>query len=529
MVLTICEMWKALDELTIQVHPILSDYCPLIPLDLFEPLVLPRDPQMKRLHAFEGYLQARYNNSIPAMPSLLASPVTRNSFSVRIFNSSSEMQQTRFEIESYAERIKQEKITELEGKVAQLEKWDSEIRGEPCGCYYTPGRRGRFICCWRCRTIAEMSKVKINKFEWPLPNSDLDCKAAVFELRLPAAYQSWRDTTYLMLTDFLQSAPEAPKGERFYSFKDYSMLNDYIRRTGDLSWGSKEKPIAASHYDSPMTVALYTRESDVCFPHALRYQLYDVLGGTGTHQNLPQECSIRALVTPPIPSGRYTGLENWVKNVTHTQNAVISEQSRCPHDLDILEFIAFGSFRAGERIQWANVLLELEQSNLTYSAIEVHILVSHASSQCGTRLSESHLREAHQDLSDDNFCLELLAIVEKRLRAIEDNWQQRYCLLILGHISKRVLSVAGTRSDRIRSRCFVLIKDMIQIGHSWLQKLLEDAKELVDAGLLKLQGLALETALIARLCFDVDAHHVPELLSDIEGLAYIVHFPLSHI
>lgn len=53
MLLTLMELWVALDKCALQECKLLHDYTPEFPESLFEPLLLPKKPQMERLHRVE--------------------------------------------------------------------------------------------------------------------------------------------------------------------------------------------------------------------------------------------------------------------------------------------------------------------------------------------------------------------------------------------------------------------------------------------------------------------------------------------
>lgn len=101
--LTSLELWQSLDRLVITIHPLLKDYSPDIPLSLLEPLLLTRLDQMDRLHRFELYLANRHSGCSAGNPSIFSNP-SRNSFTVRYFDTSVHHQLLKFRIEEEANR-----------------------------------------------------------------------------------------------------------------------------------------------------------------------------------------------------------------------------------------------------------------------------------------------------------------------------------------------------------------------------------------------------------------------------------------
>jgi hypothetical protein len=522
MALTISSLWETLDRLTTSLFPILEEYSPEIPIDVFRALVLPTRGQMERLHRFESYLRSRHEAAQRhPTPSIFSSEVSHRSFSVRTYNGSQSMQDARQRIEEEAGRCRRHALEELSNAketYAEISKRRDEEHPS-CECYWTGGRRSWKVFCERCKLGERMQKVTVSKFEWPLPSGSPHVEAALFELMIPSAFRDWRDVTYEVITKHLSSPKGHQRSSKQYSFESYSVLKSEMRPVGSITWSSTAKPINSSHYGgaSSVQVTPSTEASAVCFPHALHYGLY--------YQSnplvFPSEDAMREKCTPHLPSGCYKVLQQWVSNVTHTQNEVIARQSKCHMDLDIHEFVAFGSLRAGELLQWMNIYRELGETNLTLSNHEVHILLSHASSQCGTT-GDHYLRQAHAELESSYFCVELLSAIATRLSAIADNWHERYSLLTLCHLVRRVLSVSGLAFHRVRVTCVQLLQQIIRISLSWIHSLKADAK--TAANPTAIQDRLLHVALIGRLTFDVDLVFLKELLFDDNSVEHLVLF-----
>ena len=66
--------------------------------------------------------------------------------------------------------------------------------------------------CIKCRLISQAHGMKISVHEWPLPNREIEAKAAVFDLDVPNVIKQWRDTTYQLLIDVLSPGVEHPPG-----------------------------------------------------------------------------------------------------------------------------------------------------------------------------------------------------------------------------------------------------------------------------------------------------------------------------
>jgi hypothetical protein len=109
MLLTILELWQAMDQLVLRICPLLGQYSPAIPSTFLEPLLLPKLRQMERLHGVEEYLRSCHARADARNPSIFSDP-SRRSFAVRHFNESSKHKNMRRQIEQDAElRIREGK------------------------------------------------------------------------------------------------------------------------------------------------------------------------------------------------------------------------------------------------------------------------------------------------------------------------------------------------------------------------------------------------------------------------------------
>lgn len=86
MVLTIMELWIALDKCATFHLPLLKEYSAGFPPSLFEPLLLPKKQQMDVLSMIEQYLAGREGNINPTCDSIFEKANTPTSFAVRFFD-----------------------------------------------------------------------------------------------------------------------------------------------------------------------------------------------------------------------------------------------------------------------------------------------------------------------------------------------------------------------------------------------------------------------------------------------------------
>ena len=113
MLLTMIELWIALDKIAIKETPMLADYSPEVPTSLLESLLHCKTGSLCRLHHTHQYLSCRYSESHSGW-SVLSPSITADSFAVRFYRSSSHLQRLKARIEEAAQREVRAKVVELE-------------------------------------------------------------------------------------------------------------------------------------------------------------------------------------------------------------------------------------------------------------------------------------------------------------------------------------------------------------------------------------------------------------------------------
>jgi hypothetical protein len=149
-----------------------------------------------------------------------------------------EHQQLKISIELAAQADRNAKISELDSKQQDyhslIQHWGS------LSCEYVNvirNKQGRRVevsehspQCQKCQLKRQADSMKIAIHEWPLPERDLEAKAAVFEIMLPNTISKWRDMTYRILVDFL--SPEFSKPDRLdrvYTLRGFKGIERYVQ------------------------------------------------------------------------------------------------------------------------------------------------------------------------------------------------------------------------------------------------------------------------------------------------------------
>lgn len=466
MLITAMDLWVALDKCALHHYPLLGDYDPEFPLSVFEPLLLPRRPQMERLFRVEQHLAKRRKAAMPGFPSIFCSINTLNSFPVRYFHRPSPCHlELRRRIEAEATTERSRKRSELTQKRQQYCDWIKES-GE-MGCEYVSRWRWRqqfsehSDSCPKCRLRSSAKGLSIDVHEWPLPARDLEAKEAVFELDVPTAVSHWRDTTYGILVDVLSvdpSAQDCRRGkrnhERVYTLRGYADLQKYVKsQAGRLQLASTAKPFIIAHYRNQKIS--HANEPNVCVNNGLIYSLYDTKKSRWTEELLGC-CDVREKCTIKLPAGPYKKLQYAVNDTIHTSNEVIAGQHECPEALTLHEYYAFGTLRAGHRLQWRNIAREITARTLNFSCHETHALFTQAAWQVGPFENSQACRKSHADLEERDFGESLLLALNDAVGTIEGNWQGATAARTFVALAARLLSFSPC--DMVREGCLRFLR-----------------------------------------------------------------------
>lgn len=522
MILTSMELWIALDKCVLYHHPRLHQYDPEFPPSLFEPLLLPKKPQMERLSQVEKYLAARKQAAKSGHPSIFQVVDSRNSFAVQHFEHSPHHQELRRKIEADAEIERSRKKEELAEKRKEYQKSMKELQDAACETYTQYNRKGRpYVVhdrrCQKCELKSKVEKLSIDVHEWPLPQKELQAKAAVFELDVPIEFGIWRDTTYSLLVDILSGernilSPDQRQdtGGVMIPFHNYADLRKYnSSRVGRVQLASRTKPFISSHYRS--VLVSQASKQKVCVNNGLNFDFHDSYSMKWTNMLLGF-CDVSKKCTLNLPAGPYERLQFVVDGTSHTSNEVIARQAECPAALTMHEYYAFGTLRSGFRLQWRNIARELLTGVLNFNCREVNILVTQAAWQCGPISGEVY-RESHVDLAEEAFGSSLLSVLNSAVHAIESNWQNVTAARILVALTTRLLSLCT--SDEIRDGCCLFLRRARVMLLRWSRELGEKLQRGQEKGdeLKNLNRRTLEMALTCYGTFDVDLPHLPYLIS----------------
>jgi len=423
MILTIMDLWMALDRLAIRQCPLLEEYSPEISSAFLHDLLLHRSSTMCRASYIEGYVDLRHREALHAT-SIFSDDVDDSCFAVKYFRTSKDLKQLYGAINMHAQQEREKKrqqLISLNQRSTSLLRQASEMTHDP-----RPQHNNK--TCQKCELERKAKSLKIRVHEWPLPSSAVQAQRTVFELSPPHAFSVWRDITYMILRDIGQSSHPTSRYKPQILLDTFSGLRQWAVKDHRVTIGSTTKSFAdQTHYN---LVQIPTQESSVLVNNGLSFRLFDRLHKSWVVGSFSGS-SIAELCIPPAPtSSPYSVLHRFVSSTQHTANDVIAAQADCPNDINLHEFIAFSGLRNGPRLQWLNITRELASPFLSFRLEEVHTLVTQAAWQLGP-LSNG-VREWHVDLSIPSFGSTLLRELEYLLEKVRANWQEEVTVRTIG-------------------------------------------------------------------------------------------------
>jgi hypothetical protein len=425
MILTILDLWKALDTLAIRRCPLLKSYSPEIPRDFLHPLLLHHSGSLKRAELIEKYISQRHEEAYYGT-SIFSDNATASSFAVQYYQKSPELQQLHADINQRASEEREAKRVELR---VLNERWQS-LQAAASSKAHTCDWRYRYSYCEKCQIISEADGLNIGVHEWPLPHETLQAQFVVFEISPPRPFSSWREITYKILYDIGMSntADRADSADPkllldAYSGLSYRAVHHNYHR---ITIASTTKSFTQSHYSN---VRIPADVSGVLLNNGLSFKLFDRTSLSWAAG--PFISTITDICAPRIPvSTPYSKVHSFVSGTHHTSNEVIAAQAECPPEMSLHEYMAFGGLRSGPRLQWFNIARELSSHSLSFRREEVHTLVTQAALQLGPL--QDCVREWHLDLGIPSFGKALLQELEALLKRIEANWLEEVTVRTIG-------------------------------------------------------------------------------------------------
>ncbi|CAF0949279.1 unnamed protein product [Adineta steineri] len=404
-------------------------------LELFEYLILPSRDEMILARTLYDYFQ---EYSTKQYPELLSHIDSKNAFGVYFAERSEQMVKVLTEIQAQVEQdknAKRQEVIEEKAKYDELMKQAVELICE-CETEY-PYKK-----CDRCKMVQKANNMKVEIYECPIPSRRESALAVIFELQMPIEIRCYRD----ILWQFINRPTLVPSNH----MHEWLSISPHCGKLSIYNTGSynrkvklvsSTKSISQTHYFAPRSVSSTPLE-DFLLENSLHVQISPTKPST-----FQDEC---LTLTPQLTDANYRLLQFSVDSTKFVQNHVIAQLSNCSVSMKPSQFVEFGSFRSGHRLQWWNLLSIIELDSLPMNEESVAILITHSLWQYGPMTNDREdlicywCPESHQQLLDDDFVDELIIRIDHRLDECKCNWQHELVLVILTIIVMRILTICNS-------------------------------------------------------------------------------------
>ena len=474
---------------------------------LCEFLVLPMREDMIRAYNLYQYFKQFKGQPYP---DLLTDITDNEAFGVHHVSQSPKIIIAMEKIKVQSGIDKQKKREEVEDAKTRHEDLMNSIKDLTCTCTNT--HRHRQIC-QRCTIYNQANNIKVEIYESPLPSERESVFAVMFELRMPIEIRSYRDVIWQFIN---RPVPHPPHNKYEWlsvaPYKDKLYPSRINFTNNKVTLVSSTMPMTKTHYRSPSIVS--TPVEDYLYEDCLTVEISPT-------QPMKFKSERRAL-TPQLVDPDYKQLQMAVDSTQFIQNQVIAKLFDCPIGLKSNQFVEFGSFRSGHRLQWLNLLAILETESLSLAEESVAILIIHSILQYGPLTSDrkeifdSWCSETHEQLLDEHFVEEFISKLDQYLDEHRSNWQNELVLMTITMITIRILTICNST---IETRVVALALKCRQIAEEWINLISKSIRAISSSNANEIIKLRLKLITIAISCvftFSTDQTRLHYLLSSNE-------------
>lgn len=525
MILTLMDLWVAMDKSACLLYPLLLDFCPVFPAGMLDVLWLPRRQDVVRLNNIETYLNGRRRTARRNAPSLFSNP-TAGCFAERYFNEYDDgmaLQHLHKEITEASQTRKIQHEREWRQKHDEFDRIMLEASEMSCVQKLdSDGRPQHFpSSCPKCIKERQASHIRIQRHEDYLPEGSAEAtvvaKVVVFELAAPATFKDYRDATWKILSE-LTRRPTLPDHKPGVILEEHGPLQHFVPphlldpglpRTVVLA--SRTKPFLATHY---RPVPFPVKFEQVCRPTGLNYVMYDQIkevwangsGQVSQQPSLQPHCE----ASPLLQGTAFSSLDSVMGGMT--ANELIATQFECPKAINANEFNSFRDLQCGISLLWIRLLRELGSTSLNWGSSHAAALVSRLVLQVGPRCLDGDIADQAEEqrrpylraklwiLADANFCQKIVQLVRDQLSALRTNWREGQLVDNLLTIILAILEFAegctvlqSARKTLDEVRCMMI---------DWMRNLWVVLQETTDKDSHQSRSLnALWAALVCRRTF----------------------------
>ncbi|KAG5749627.1 hypothetical protein H9Q70_007719 [Fusarium xylarioides] len=526
MLLTVGEIWVAIDKMASHHNPLMLKYRNEIPREVFSDLLLHSKTDMERLHRLEEYLE---DSSGKLKLLALLSYGQRLSFAVEYFRQCPKLQEKKEKIERSAQHDRNNKLKhfrELKAKYDAIMKQYDDMQCEKVLQvqhdveYYVHTKTK----CRRCALPAKAKKLKISPHEWPLPADELEAQTSVYEMDVPVTFAVWRDATVYFLDNILRfelsCAGDYPRAS--FPLTTYKPLSPWFEsQRHRVQLLSEIKPHSQTHRNQK-SIETCT-EADVCLKNGLRFQYHDSSRNTFLSTFKPtteisKRCTIR------LPSRAHAlqrfMARTWYCENGETPNQAIASQSECPEYMSLGEFKALAVLPYGYRLQWMNILTQLAMPTVDFNKPETVLFLLQIMLQAGPFDEDETTRHAHTRPTEVEFGSQILKYLSESVSRVQENWESYTSLCSFTCLTTRLLALAD---KSLSTQIMELVAKCRDISYKWVTHLLSKVQD-TEHRTQREEFLeaAVHIALVCTETFNLESDHFGMVLTDEEQAAILL-------
>jgi hypothetical protein len=530
MLLTVFEMWVASDRAITQSKSfqMLTDYDPGIETRVLQNLLLSSAEQMRRLAKVETYLFARKQGSTMTTRQIFTT-TSQNGFPSRYSRSSRAHVNLLQQVLKDGNARREVKLTELRSLQQQHQQLDTLARQTPCQTeerqvddwYGVRVETFHSPRCQSCEYGRKRDRLKINLFEYPVPASQVEAEAIVFELCVPEVFAHWRDLRSFLLQDVLGGKIRVTHNDVEYTLagNDPHLSSAYFKGSRDRRIGllSTVKPAVVTHYQSkPIASATPT---NVCVPNALRYRYYDANAyGFDEDPTFDDTMAIKCTYAASRPTLQRFLLRTIDAPDGLPHNETVARQDSCPLDMSCEEFKALLSLPLGRFLQWLNVGRELAMPMVDFRKADTACFFLQCIYQSGPA-GGSFLRQSHEILLEPGLANMLVGRLREALQRVRQNWGLIHALATFIAVAGRIATL--DTSSKLEALQF--LAEAREVAAQWTRTLVKKSHEAhADPDRLAFQSRSFESALVCLATFDVDNYDASTILASASHTAIFV-------
>ncbi|KLO83690.1 uncharacterized protein LW93_472 [Fusarium fujikuroi] len=511
MLLTLGEIWVAIDKMAVHHNPLMLKYRNEIPREVFSDLLVHSKKDMERLHRLEEYLD---DSSGKLKLSALLSYGQRLSFAVEYFRQSPKLQEKKEQIERSAQSYRDKKLQQFRKLKAKYDDIMKKYDDMQCEKVFQVEHDVEYYVhtknkCARCALPAQAKKLKFSPHEWPLPADELEAQTSVFEMDVSVSFAVWRDATIYFLDNILKfessSAGDYPRASfPLTTYKPLSSWCKSLRHRVQLL--SEIKPHSQTHRNQK-SIETFT-EADVCLNNGLRFQYHDSSRNTFLSTFKPTtEISKRCTIELPKRAHALQRFmaRTWLCENGETPNQAIASQSECPEYMSLGEFKALAVLPYGYRLQWMKILTQLAMPTVDFNKPETALFLLQIMLQAGPFDEDEPTRHAHTRPTEVEFGSQILNYLSESVSRVQENWESYTSLCSFTCLATRLLALAD---KSLSTKVLDLIAKCREISYKPVTNLLSKVQD-IDHRTQREEFLeaAVHIALVCIETFNLEGDH----------------------